>query len=373
MRKTYKFRIYPTSGQRTTLIQFLDLYRWVYNELVGQRKARWEQEKQPVGLYEQQVYTKNVLALQNQQILELHAQSLQQVAVRVDLAFKAFFRRVKAGEKPGYPRFKGKGGYDSFTYPQNNGAFRFLDNGTIRLSKIGYVKVVKHREIEGTPKTCTVRRTSTGKWFIMISCDDVPPTSVPDYGTEVGIDLGISSFLTCSDGDRIENPRFFKKEENNLARAQRKVMTNFSKKRKKTASLIHERIKNKRDDFLHKLSREVIRIFKVICVEDLKVNQMIRSGKRIHLSKSIQDVAWGNFLSFLSNKAESAGRILVKVNPAFTSQDCSGCGDRQKIDLSTRTYCCRSCGLEVDRDLNAARNILAVGLYSLTSRGNSEA
>jgi putative transposase len=308
-------------------------------------------------MYDQQTYIRNTLLLENQELLNLYSQSLQNVATRVDLAFKAFFRRVKSGGMPGYPRFKGRQHYDSYTYPQNNGSFKFV-NRKIYLSKIGHVNVIQHRSMLGNPKTCTVKRSSTGKWFVFIVCENVPQTKLEPNTNEVGIDLGISSFATFSNQTKIENPKFFKSEEKELKKSQRR-------KKKKVTAIIHERIHNKRYDFIHKLTKHIVKIFHTICVEDLSINKMIRNGKVTKLSKSIQDVAWGMFTSILSNKAENAGRTLVLVNPAYSSQDCCICLTRQKIDLSVRVYECNTCGLIADRDWNAAVNILTRGLASL--------
>jgi len=306
------------------------------------------------------------------ELKNVYSQTLQNVAVRVDLAFQAFFRRCKSGEKPGYPRFKGQGRYHSFTYPQNNNSFKFVEDNRIKLSKIGNVKMKKHRDIEGHPKTCVVQKTPTGKWYICISCDDVPVTPLLKNKLEVGIDMGLKSFAVLSDENKIDNPRFFKQEEKELAKAQRKLskQTKGSKERrkaKKVVSKIHERIKNNRSDFLHKEANKVVDKYRVICVEDLSINDMMVSGKKKKLSKSIADASWGIFLSLLSFKAENAGRTLVKVNPAYTTQDCSECGTRKPLRLDERVYSCDVCGLSMDRDLNASRNILSVGTHTLAT------
>lgn len=369
MRKTYKYRIYPTKRQETILVATLENCQWLYNQFLEERKTSWEKHKKSVGLYQQHATVSKLKSLRNG-LDTVHSQVLQNVAVRVDLAFKAFFRRVKSGEKPGYPRFKGKGWYDSFTYPQSNGAFGLIENGKFKLSKIGCVKIKYHRKMLGTPKTCTVKRTTTGKWFITVSCDNVKQVKLKKNKNQVGIDVGIKSFATFSDGSQVENPRFFKQEQNNLAKSQRKlskeVKGTVSRKRvKKVISRVHERIKNKRDNFSHQHSKKIVDNYGFIAFEDLDIKNMLVKGKYPKLSKSIADVSWGDFLSKLYNKAESAGRTVVKINPAYTSQDCSNCGKRQKLKLSDRIFECPDCGLSLDRDLNAAKNILAVGLHSM--------
>ncbi len=293
----------------------------------------------------------------------VHSQVLQNVAMRLDLAFKAFFRRVKAGEKPGYPRFRGAGWYDSFTYPQGGYS---VDSNSITLSKIGTVKAVIHRPVEGKVKTCCVRRTSTGKWFVTFACE-VEDKPLPESSETVGIDVGLTHFATLSTGETIANPRFFRKDEKSLAKAQRKLSevekgTPASVKKQKVVSRIHERISNRRTDFAHQNSRRIVNRFGVIAVEDLSINRMVRNHC---LAKSITDVAWGQFAAYLSYKAESAGRKYIAVNPAYTTQDCSQCGYRQRLTLSQREFRCPCCGLTLNRDHNASLNILAIGLDSL--------
>ena len=356
MRKAYKYRLYPTSAQESALVSVLEECRWLYNTFLAERKALWEQEQKSLGLYAQEA---GIIALRAERpsLGLVYSQTMQNVAVRTDLAFKAFFRRVRAGEKPGYPRFKGSGQYHSFTYPQNNGAFKVLEGGLVRLSKVGDVKCKYHRPFEGTLKTCTVSRTQTGKWFVSFSCE-VEPSLLSPSELEVGIDVGLTTFATFSDGSAIKNPRFFKREQKALARAQRS-------KRKKVVARMHERVTNKRKDFAHQWSNRVVAKYGTICAEDLNIKNMLVRGTFPHLSKSIADAAWGSFLACVAYKAENAGRVFKQVNPAYTSQDCSSCGARTPMPLSERTYQCAECGLVMDRDLNAAKNILRVGLYSL--------
>jgi len=362
MRKTFKYRIYPTKKQDRIMRQWLEECRWLFNHFLAERKNAWEQEQKSLSLYEQQA-SLPTLKKQRPSLASVHSQVLQNVAVRIDLAFKAFFRRVKAGEKPGYPRFRGKGRYDSFTFPQSG----FSLNGNIlRLSKIGNVKVVLHRPVEGNIKTCTIKRSSTDKWYVMFSCE-WEPTPLPENNEAVGIDVGLHSFATLSTGEHIENPRFFRQEEKALAKAQRKLSkaekgTLERKKRRKVVARIHERIAWKRQNFIHQHSRRIINRFGIIAVEDIHVNHMLHNHC---LAKSISDAAWSGFFQLLAQKAAWAARQFVAVNPAYTSQTCSSCGHRQKMPLSERVFKCPCCGLESDRDHNAAVNILGLGLQSL--------
>jgi putative transposase len=292
------------------------------------------------------------------------------VAVRLDLAFKAYFRRVKAGEAPGYPRFRGAGRYDSFCYPQEGrkGGFRFSDDGrTVFLSKVGHVRIVLHRAVRGTIKTCCVKRSGTGKWYVTFSCEGVPAEAVPASETPVGIDVGLATFATLSTGEGIANPRFFRADERALAKAQRRLAKAASgtperRKRRRPVARVHERIRFRRHDFTHQHSRRIVDRFAVIAVEDLTIKRMVRN---YCLAKSIHDAAWGQFAAILSRKAASADRSFVAVNPAYTTQDCAACGHRQVLSLSERVYACPCCGLRLDRDLNAALNILGLGQQSL--------
>ena len=356
MQKAYKYRLYPSASQKSALLSVLEECRWLYNTFLAERKALWEQEQKSLGLYDQ-INTIKEFRAERPSLALVYSQTMQNVAVRIDLAFKAFFRRVRLGETPGYPRFKGAGQYHSFTYPQNNGAFKVLEGGLVRLSKVGDVKCKYHRPFEGTLKTCTVSRTQTGKWFVSFSCE-VEPSPLSPSELEVGIDVGLTTFATFSDGSTIQNPRFFKREQKALARAQRS-------KRKKVSARVHERVVNKRKNFAHQEAKRVVDKYGFVSVEDLNIKNMLVRGTFPRLSKSIADAAWGSFLTCVSHKAENAGRAFVRVNPAYTTQDCSECGTRQVLKLSDRTYVCGACGLSINRDLNAARNILRVGLHSL--------
>jgi putative transposase len=364
-RKTFKYRIFPNRSQTTKLQKSLDACRWIYNHFLEQRKISWENDKKSLSRYDQ---SKTIPALkQEYEFLEnAFSQCLQNVSMRIDLAFRAFFRRVKAGEKPGYPRFRGKFRYDSFTYPQMG--FKLLNN-TLQLSKIGNVKIKLHRPIEGQIKTCTVRRSPTGKWYVTFSCIIDHVTEQCAVEPAVGIDMGIESFVTFSDSGKIENPRFFKHEQDTLAKAQRKLSkqpkgSKFRKKARKVVSRIHERIAWKRENFAHQQARKIVDKYNTIVVEDLSINDMKKENFRC-INKSIGDVAWRQFLEFLRHKAEWAGVRYVQVNPAFTSQTCSECGNRQKLKLSDRMYHCPCCNLTLVRDHNAAINILTLGLQGL--------
>src|SRR2546427_4499781 len=363
MRKMFQYRIYPTRKQLHKLDETLEECRWLYNHLLEMRKHAYAQTGKGLSCYEQQS-TYPLLKQERPTLERAHSQVLQNVAVRLDLAFKAFFRRCQAGEHPGFPRFRGRDRYDSFTFPQSG--FSLTHDDRVTLSKIGRVKMVSHRPMKGKVKTCTVQRSSTGKWSVSFSCE-CEPERLPEAPSQIGIDVGLKTFASLSNGEEIANPRFFRKEEKALAKVQRQHSklakgTPQRRKHRKVVARVHERIAFRRDTFTHQESRQIVDRFGVICVEDLHVNRMVHHHC---LAKSIHDASWTGFFDRLSSKAEEAGRTCVKVNPAYTSQDCSRCHHRQVMPLSERVYHCPCCLLSIDRDLNAALNIRAVGLHSL--------
>ena len=340
----------------------LEECRWVFNQTLALHKNAWEQEQKSISLYQ----TNTLLPLWKQgcpTLTAVYSQVLQDVQERVDLAFKAFFRRVKAGEKPGYPRFRGKGRYDSLTYPQ----FGFsLQDSVVKAAKIGKIKAVIHRPIEGKAKTLTLRRHSTGKWYACFSCE-IEPEPLSPSEKAVGIDVGLESFATLSTGEKIANPRFFRRDEKALAKAQHKLSkvekgTPERAHRRKAVSHIYERIANRRRDFAHKLSRSIVNEYGIIALEKLNGKGMLHNHC---LAKSIADAAWYQLAQFIAYKAEWAGRQLALVDPRNTSKRCSRCGYLVDKDLSIRIHSCPVCGLVLDRDLNASFNILAMGIHSL--------
>ncbi|HTU22477.1 MAG TPA: transposase [Gemmataceae bacterium] len=362
MLKSFRYRLYPTKSQARSLNTQLDECRWLYNHFLEERKEQWEKHKKSIH-YHAQATSLPPLKASRPSLDKVHSQVLQNVALRIDLAFQAFFRRVKAGEKPGHPRFRGQGRYDSMTFPQVPSGCELRD-GFLRLSKIGAVKVILHRKLEGKPKTCTIRRSSTGKWYACFSCEVNAPKPLRKNNDGAGIDVGLHSFATLSTGERIDNPRFFRMDEKALAKAQRRLSketkgTPERAKRRKPVARICERIAFRRLDFAHQTAQRLVNQFGFLAVEDLEVNRMVHNRC---VAKSIADAAWSLFFTILYFKAASAGRTAVKVNPAYTSQDCSQCGHRQKMPLAERTFRCPCCQAVLDRDHNAALNILRIGL-----------
>jgi putative transposase len=370
--KTFKYRLFPTKRQLHRLDATLEECRWLYNQTLACRKDAWEAEQRNVSWYDTNARIP-ILKAERPSLKLVHSQVLQEVTKRIDLAFKAFFSRVNRGEKPGYPRFKGYGRYDSFTYTQSGFT---LDTKTKRLdlSKIGEVYIELHRPLKGAINTLTIMRSSTDKWYACFSveCD---PNLLPPNPNQVGLDAGLTTFATLSDGHTIENPRFFRQSEKALAKAQRKLSKTAKPAKgekaspervraRKVVAHTHERTKFKRQNFTHQESRKIIDRNGFVAVEDLRINHM---NKNHCLAKSIMDAAWSSFFDQLCAKAGEAGRTFVKVNPAYTSQTCSTCGYRQvtKLTLADRLFDCPNCHLQLDRDLNASLNIKALGLQSV--------
>jgi len=360
--KSFQFRLKPTKKQAKALQEQLDECRWLYNELLAQRKLAYEELDLTLSKYDQSMFLP-LLKEERHSLAQVHSQVLQNVVDRLDKAFEGFFRRCKVGETPGFPRFRGVDRYKSFCYPQSG--FSLFGN-ELKLSKVGSVRVKMHRPIVGRIKTCTIRKNASGEWNVSLSCEvEIEPLQAKQES--IGIDVGLQNFATFSDGREIKNPRFFKQGEKRLAKAQRKLGklekgTTERRKQKKVVAKIHEKIANQRKDFCHKESRKIIEEYQYICVEDLSVKKMMQEGP---FAKSIADVSWSQFLQFLSYKAVEAGRRLGLVNPAHTTQDCSRCGYREEKKLSDRVHHCTNCGYMATRDCNAAQNILALGLDGL--------
>lgn len=365
--KTIKCRIYPTKKQQTIFNQTLNECRWLYNYVLEWHNNNYKKNKKYVGYHST---TKLIPILkQNRDTLHnVHAQVLQNVIMRVDKTYQNFFSRIKNKENPGFPRFKSKNRYQSFTYPQTGhcGPKLNINNSKIYLPKIGNINIKLHRIPENI-KRVTISKSSTEKWFICFDCDMVG-ILLPNNTQQIGIDVGLESFATFNNSVKIENPRFFKISEKKIKKTCQKLskQEKYSqqwKKSKKVLAHIHKQIQNKRSNFTHQLSRNIINNYGIIAIEDLSINCMIKKKK--YLAKSINDVAWNSFAKQLMYKAVEAGRQLVKVNPAYTSQDCSQCGYRVEKKLSDRMHHCPNCELLLDRDINAARNILRLGLQSL--------
>lgn len=360
MRRSFKYRIYPNKIQRERLEHSLDLLRTFYNAALQERKQAWELNRVRVSCFDQINQIPEIRNSLNTDYQAITSNTLSQTLRKLDKAFQAFFRRVKAGEKPGYPRFKGKAFFNSIIY--NGSGYRFK-NDKLNMSRIGDIKIKLSRPVEGRIKEVVLKREGS-KWFAVLSCNNVPANHVALTDKQVGIDVGIEHFATLSDGTQVANPRCYESAQKALRIAQRRVARRkkgSACRRKAVAILrnIHAKLTNQRRDFQHKISTHLIRHNDLIAVENLNSVGLARGI----LSKQVLDASWSSFFHMLSYKAENAGRRLVKVDPRNTSQTCT-CGERVEKKLSVRWHKCSSCGYENHRDIVSAQIILsrAVGL-----------
>jgi putative transposase len=360
LRKTYKYKLKPTPEQERELEEVLWRCRTRYNTALEQRITAWQRCHISVSRFEQEAELKAIRA-DFPEYAALHSHVLQDVLSRLDKTYQAFFRRVQRREKAGFPRYKGRNRYNSFTYKEFGNGAR-LDNGFLVLSKIGRIAVRWSRPLEGTPKTATISREADG-WYACFSCAEVPMQPLAPTGQETGIDLGLEAFATLSDGTRIFHPGWYRKAERALKTAQRRVSRRKkgSNQRRKAVRLLaraHQTVKRQRQDFHHKTALALVQAHDTIYHEDLQTANMVKNH---HLAKSINDAGWSQFLSILAAKAAYAGRRVQAVPPAYTSQTCSGCGVIVAKGLSVRWHVCPDCGASLHRDHNAARNIERAG------------
>jgi putative transposase len=375
-RKTYKEKLRPTPSQERALDEVLWCCRTLYNTALEQRIFLWRQRGRSVSRFQQEAELKTLRA-ELPEYGALHSHVVQDVLARLEKTYHAFFRRVANGEQPGFPRFHGKDRYHSFTYKEYGNGAR-LDNGSLVLSKIGRVAVRWSRPIRGAIKTVTLSKEADG-WYVSFSCAEVPTEPLPLTGNETGIDVGLKVFLITAEGEPTANPRHYRKAERALKKAQQRVSRRKkgSKRRRKAVQVLakqHQHVRRQRSDFHHKTALDLVRAYDTIYVEAIQPANLSRrpapkqdehgiyvhngASQKAGLNKSIQDAGWRQFLSILAYKAACAGKRVEAVDPAYTSQDCSGCGERIQISLSVRTHVCPFCGLILDRDENAAKNIL---------------
>jgi len=377
MRRTYQYRLYPTTQQATTLTQWLTTCRILYNNGLAERKNAWATHKKSVTYNEQANQLKDAKKT-NLFLKGIHSQVLQDVLRRLDKTFTNFFRRIKKGEKAGYPRFKGKYRYDSFTYPQSGFALDYHHKKKkLRLSKIGGIAITLHRPIpsEGVIKTCTIKR-DVDHWYACFSVelpDPAPQTKQRELQKAIGVDVGLKSLLTLHNGEIIANPRWLRNSEKKVAKVQRrkdrkqKGSHNCYKQNKKLAQ-VHRKVRNQRKDFHHKLSRQLVDNYDLIVYENLQITNMVKNHR---LAKSISDAGWGQLMYFTEYKAEEAGTFVEYVSAYNTTQLCSRCGKLVPKTLATRIHSCPYCGLVLARDHNSAITILSRSTYYLESLSSS--
>lgn len=376
--RTYKYRLYPTRPQEAALFETLRLTRQLYNAALEQRIAAYRKQGKTITGYDQQ---RELIALKQEcpEFRGVYSHVLQEPLERLEKAFKAFFSRLKRGDKAGFPRFKSAQRWDSFKFKEiwDRKRDRWLSPGRpsddgkrINLPKIGAVKCKFHRPLEGTPKTLQIVL-DVDQWYAIYTCE-VDTKPFPACGSAIGLDVGTTHFAITSGGEFVDNPRPLGKTLRTFRIQQRTVARRKkgSKRRQKAVRVlarVHRRIRRARLDFHHKTARKLIDEHDVIAHEDLVVRNMVKSN----LARSISDVGWSQFFSILAFKAEEAGRTVIRVNPQYTSQTCYQCGHRCKENrVSQARFKCVACGHQEHADVNAARNILRAGTRPSAHNGN---
>ena len=382
------FRLRPTARQHVALAACVESHRELYNAALQERRDGWAHSKTRIGYGDQSAQLSEIRRLRAD--VAMWSFSSQQATLRrLNKAFAGFFRRVKSvrpGVKPGYPRFKSVGRFDSVEWPKDGDGARWRPGDRrVYLQGIGQVKVDLHRPALGRVKTIQIKRQSR-RWVLVLSCDDVPSNPLPATGRQAGIDVGIVSFATTSDGEQIDNPRWGRGSADRLAAAQQRLArakrgSKNRQRRRETIAARHRKIANQRKDFHHKQARVLVQRYDLVVVEDLQIANMMRRAKPVvdeqnpgrflpngaraksGLNRSIGDAGWGGFVSILCAKAEDAGRVWIEVDPRHTSDGCENCGYvAAENRVSQAEFECQRCAHRAPADQHAARNILRAGL-----------
>jgi len=376
----YKFEIYPSEKQKETLEKWLSICRHQYNSALLDKQSHYKKYNKSLSRYQLQkqlTQDKKIFPI----LKEIPSQPLQEVFFRLEKSFDKFFKRDAR-----YPKIKKYKDYNSITFTQfGTGtqttknkkmaktkiqpvryAASFDDENNLFLSKLGAIKIIIHRELEGKIKQVIIKRKGN-RWFAIFSVERHVNPQIRVNNNATGIDVGIKKFAVLADGTEIENPKYLVKSEKKLKRQQRKLSrmktgSHNWKKQLVKVQKIHTKVTNQRKDFLHKKSYRISNQYSIVIVEDLKIKNMVKNR---HLAKSIHDAGWGTFKNMLNYKCERNGGKLVKVKPHYTSQNCSTCGQTVQKALSIRTHICKHCGTILDRDHNAAKNIEKAGLQQM--------
>lgn len=373
MRRSYKYKVKMSASARRNAEWQLSRLCELYNAALEERQTAWKQARKSVSYFGQSAQMPG-LKEDRPEYREIGSRVILDCLRRLDRAFAAFYRRCQRGEHPGYPRFKSWRRYDSLTFRGPVPCGWKLEGRRLTMQGIGTAKLFLSRPIDGTIKTVTLRRDACGDWWVTFACEDVPARPLPETGESVGVDLGLTTFAALSDGSLVENPRPAVAATAKVRQASRR--TNKRRKgsnRRRVAvrrlAKHHRRVERIRGDFHWKLARALVERFDLIAVEDLNVKGLARTM----VARAVHDAGWGGFLHALATKAESAGRELVRVDPRGTSQACSGCGVEVRKTLAVRVHDCPDCGLVLDRDVNAARNIAQAGRAASGPRSQAAA
>lgn len=383
MLKAYKYRLYPSDEQIAIFNQHFGACRFVYNWALENKQKYYESTGKTLKRTDLQKMLAHELKIEHEWLKEVTAQSLIATLFDVDSAFKHFFRRVKNGETPGYPKYKSrKNPVQSYQYPQNVKVFfdekYDIPNvglvGCVKLPKIGEVPAVLHREFEGKVKTCTISRTPTDKYYISVLVDDgkdLPEVAEPSPDNTVGVDVGIKDFAILSNGEKIENPKYLKNSMKRLEVLQRRMSqkqkgsANWNKAKKQVARL-HEKITNQRNDFQHKVSCDLVNNNEAVALETLNIKGMVKNHC---LAQAVSDAAWASFVLKLEYKATWQGKQVLRIGTwEPSSKTCHVCGHKlDALTLNVREWTCPVCGTVHDRDINAAINIKNMALSDITT------
>jgi putative transposase len=359
--RSYRYSLRPTQAQTRTLAAWIGLTRELYNAALQERRDAWVKQRIRISMYTQMAQLPAVRA-ERREFADIPIVVLRGVLRRLDRAFSAFFRRCKSGETPGYPRFKGRGHFESLLLDDLGRSNSIVCGGRrVAVPLLGKVKVKLHRPLEGRPKALRIKRDHAG-WWVTFACIGVSTKPLPVTDAAVGIDLGLTSFIATSDGDTIPNERPGGRAQKRLARSQRRVARRHkgSQRRRQAVRLLardHAHVAAQRRERSIVLARALVARYGTVIVEKLNVKGLARSA----LARSVNDAAWGGFLWWLHVKAEEAGREVVEIDPYGTSQECPACGQVVAKTLAQRIHRC-DCGLVCDRDVASAKVILGRGL-----------
>jgi putative transposase len=385
VRRSYKFLLRPTRHQQIAFAACLEDHRQLYNAALEHRRTAYRRAGVTVRYGDQSGELKGIRADDPTGQGRWSFSSQQATLRRLDKGFAAFFRRLKAGQKPGFPRFKGRGRFNAVEWPKDGDGCRWDSQpghpsaAFVRLQGIGHVRVHQHRPVKGRVKTISIKREGS-RWYVVLSCEDIPAQPLPTTGAVAGLDMGVASLVTTSDAEHVVNPRHLQASAGRLAAAQqalarKKRGSNRRHKAVARVAALHAKVRRQRLDGAHKAALTLVRTYDVIAVEDLRITNMTRSAAgtsvqpgrgvaaKSGLNRSILDAGWGVFLRVLAHKAESAGRELIAVEPRDTSRTCARCGHVAKENrVSQARFACTGCGHTAHADVNAAKNILRAGL-----------
>lgn len=367
MKKAFKYRIYPNKDQRKALFDVFDFCRFLYNSALEERISYYKKFKKSLSFFTQ---SKSLPEIKSLFPLKIYSQTKQVILKQLDNSFSKFFDGIKNGKKVGFPRYKNRDRFRSICFPQidipSGGGIKIISDSKIKIHGIdGNVKIKMHRPMQGIAKQCRVIK-QDNKFYISFSCDNVPKNILPKTDQKIGMDLGINNFATLSDGTKFHHPKPYQTAKEKLAFRQRKLAlkqkgSNNRRKQKSLVNKTYAKITNITDDFQHRLANKIVKEYDIIVAEDLNIKSMLNDDRRVSNSK-IQEASWGKFLEKISYKAESADKMFIKVDPKYTSQRCSSCNKINKqLTLKDRIFQCPHCGYEIDRDINAAVNILTLG------------